>query len=279
MLHLNTIFETEGLEPNRIQLIRHKDKRFRKEGKTVFDVWYAERERFEKYQSVQRRKNAFAESGLVASFVVSNLDETLFVGMYAVEGRCRNWKAGDYSDPLWKEPSDTRDVVHKLRLTKRMSEYSRRLVIKPWRDAINIVKRAAQCNPEICTIKDAPGQEQFPTYMKFRRRVCDLPNMFPDWQGRLKDAKGIYLLTFSDGQQYVGSASGKFGFWQRWNDYVRTGHGNNFVLQQDNRNAKEDATVSILEVTGSALTRQEVIEREMNWQMKLGSRAKRLKDE
>ena len=159
-----------------------------------------------------------------------------------------------------------------------MSEYSRRLVIAPWRDAINIVKKAVQCDPKISAIKEAPEQEQFPTYMKFRRRVFDLPNIFPDWQDRLKDAKGIYLLTFSDGQQYVGSASGQQGFWQRWNDYVRTGHGNNRVLKQDSRNAKNDATVSILEVTGSALTREEIIEREMNWQMKLGSRAKPLDD-
>src|SRR4051812_40358100 len=49
MLHLNAIFEAEGLKPNRIQLIRHKDQRFQKEGKSVFDVWCSERERFEKY--------------------------------------------------------------------------------------------------------------------------------------------------------------------------------------------------------------------------------------
>jgi hypothetical protein len=45
------------------------------------------------------------------------------------------------------------------------------------------------------------------------------------------------------------------------------------------RDARKDATVSILEVTGSALTRQEIINREMNWQIKLGWRAKRLDEE
>jgi hypothetical protein len=53
MLHLNAIFQAEGLDQNLVQLVRHKDQRFQKEGKSVFDVWYSERESFEKYQSVQ----------------------------------------------------------------------------------------------------------------------------------------------------------------------------------------------------------------------------------
>lgn len=140
--------------------------------------------------------------------------------------------------------------------------------------------KAARYNAKVLEIKRAPDQEQFPTLMKFRKRVSDLPNIPPSWQDPLKEAKGIYLLTFaSDGQQYVGSASGDEGFWQRWSDYVRTGNGGNRVLIREKRDARTGATVSILEVTGSALTRQEIIDREMNWQIKLGSRAKRLDDE
>ena len=41
LLHLNEIFQAEGLEPNLVQLVRHKDQRFQKEGKSVFDVWYS----------------------------------------------------------------------------------------------------------------------------------------------------------------------------------------------------------------------------------------------
>ena len=111
------------------------------------------------------------------------------------------------------------------------------------------------------------------TLMKFRRRVGDLLNIPLAWQERLKEAKGIYLLTFPEGQQYVGSASGDQGFWQRWSDYARTGHGGNRILIRENLDAR-NADVSNLEVTGSSLTKQEIIEREMIWQTKLGSRAK-----
>jgi hypothetical protein len=190
----------------------------------------------------------------------------------------RVWTGDDYCDPLWKAPSGTSDFVHELRATEHMRDYVSRLVIEPWRrDPINIVKKAAQYNAKVLEIKRTPDQEQFPTLMKFRKRVGDLPNMPHSWHEPLKEAKGIYLLTFApDGQHYVGSASGDEGFWQRWSDYVRTGNGGNRILIREKRDARKDATVSILEVTGSALTRQEIIDREMNWQIKLGSRAKRL---
>jgi hypothetical protein len=55
----------------------------------------------------------------------------------------------------------------------------------------------------------------------------------------------VYLLTFGDGMQYVGSATGQGGFWQRWQDYLRTGNGGNQVLKRDDRDART-ATVSIL---------------------------------
>jgi hypothetical protein len=86
----------------------------------------------------------------------------------------------------------------------------------------------------------------------------------------------VYLLTFADGHQYVGSASGDEGFLQQWNNYAMDGNGGNRVLIRDNRDARRDAVVSILEVTGSASTREQIVAREMIWQTKLGARAKPL---
>lgn len=154
MLRLNTIFDEEGLDLTRVQLVRHTAPRFRKEGRTVFDIWLSDPERFESYQKVQTRRNAFDEGGLVASFVVSNSRETLFVGMYYVESR-RPWTSSDGCDPAW-EPSESDGLVHELRLTEHMSDYVRRLVIKPWSDSIRFVKRATKCDPEVLEIKRAP---------------------------------------------------------------------------------------------------------------------------
>lgn len=277
MLRLQTVFEAEGLDPTGIQLVRHKDRRFRREGRTIFDVWFSDRERFENYQRIQSRKYAFDEGGLVASFVVSNSDETLFVGCYYVEAR-RFWTENDWCDPLWDPPSEGRDFIHELRLTEHMSDYVRRLVIKPWRDPINFVKRAKKCDPEVLEIKKSPDEEQFPSYISFRRQVNDLRVMFPAWTTRLREARGVYLLTFDDGMQYVGSATGELGFWQRWETYLRNGNGGNQVLIRDNRDARE-AVVSILEVSGSASTRRQIFAQEMIWKGKLGPKAKPLDTE
>ena len=75
-------------------------------------------------------------------------------------------------------------------------------------------------------------------------------------------------LTFDDGMQYVGSATGEQGFWQRWSDYLANGHGGNRVLIRDQRDARK-AWVSILEVSGSAQTERDIINQEMLWKRKL----------
>jgi hypothetical protein len=75
--------------------------------------------------------------------------------------------------------------------------------------------------------------------------------------------------------QYVGSATGEEGFWQRWQNYLTNGHGGNQVLIRDQHDAR-NAVVSILEVSGSADTDHDIVRQEMIWQQKLGTRAKQL---
>jgi hypothetical protein len=275
MLLLNTIFQAEGLDPNRIQLIRHKDARLK--GKTLYDVWHSQRAEFEAYQSVQGPKNSFEIDGLVASFVATRLSETIFVGIYKTVGR-RHALEGERLSVL-HYPADHKDFIHDLQLQKEaMVDYIGRLVIEPWKDAINFVHRASARNPKVLEIKRSQQQEPFPGPLEFSRKVNDLADIFSNWRERLTEYRGVYLLTFDDGHQYVGSASGNEGFWKRWQDYVKDGTGGNQVLIRDNRDARKDGTISILEVTGSALTREQIIAREMIWQNKLGSRAKRLEE-
>jgi hypothetical protein len=275
MLLLNTIFQAAGLDPNNIQLIRHKDARLK--GKTLFDVWYSQRAEFEAYQSVQGPKNAFDVGGFVASFVATRFGETVFVGIYKTIERRRARE--DERLPLLDRPINPKEFIHYLRFqSETMADYIGRLVIEPWRDAINFVHRASARNPKILEIKRLMQEEPFPGPLEFSRKVSDLMGIFPNWQERLSDYRGVYLLTFDDGHQYVGSASGNEGFWQRWQDYAKDGSGGNLVLIRDSRDARKNGTVSILEVTGSALTREQIIAREMIWQNKLGSRAKRLEE-
>ena len=150
-----------------------------------------------------------------------------------------------------------------------MREYGEKLVIEWGMGKLAWRQRAhKENNKDVLEIRRVAKEEPFPRYANFLQRLGDLNNVYPSWRRSLQE-KGVYLLVFDDGRQYVGSATGEGGFLQRWENYLATGHGGNEVLKRDHRDAKQ-AMVSILEVSGSTETDQEIINREMFWKKKLG---------
>jgi hypothetical protein len=98
----------------------------------------------------------------------------------------------------------------------------------------------------------------------------------PVWQRELSAISAIYLITDEQsGRQYVGSAYGGLGLWQRWGDYVRTGHGNNVELIQVMNEAagrENEFRFSLLETLPASTEPAAVIARETHWKVALGSR-------
>jgi hypothetical protein len=185
---------------------------------------------------------------------------------------------GPVDDPLLgKMPSETRSW-HETKYSDRMQDYEEKLVIEWGSGKLAWRQRANEQNKAILEIRPRPKDEPFPPYIDFSRRLGELKGICPSWQSALKERKGVYLLTFDDGVQYVGSATGEQGFWQRWHDYLTNGDGGNLVLSRDHRDAR-NAMVSILEISGSAQTERDIVNREMLWQRKLGTRAKQLEKE
>jgi hypothetical protein len=271
MLKFNTLLELAGLNPKNVFLLRHQDGRL--PSGRIFSAWLSERRHFEIYQQGQKWTNRFPKGSALASFVVAPGRETLFVGIYDVLSLSRI--AGPIDDPLLgKLPAEDR-AWHELKHSGRMRDYEAKLVIdwgsgkKAWR------QRASNQNKTVLEIRAHFMEEPFPRYMNFKRRLGDLKNIYPSWRSRLEERKGIYLLVFDDGMQYVGSATGERGFWQRWESYLANGHGGNRILIRDGRDARK-AIVSLLEISSSAETDQEIVKQEMLWQEKLGSRAKPL---
>jgi hypothetical protein len=85
----------------------------------------------------------------------------------------------------------------------------------------------------------------------------------------LRASNGVYLLTCpKTKEQYVGKADGAEGFWGRWQEYVRTGHGGNVALKSRDPG---DYQVSILEVAGTAATPEVIAKMEILWKKKLQS--------
>src|ERR1700680_1447637 len=83
MITFNRILEHDGIEPRTVLLLRHQDTRH-PGAPRPYDLWRANDGRFETYQSIQKR-DRFAVGALLASFVATPADETLFVGLYLVQ--------------------------------------------------------------------------------------------------------------------------------------------------------------------------------------------------
>jgi hypothetical protein len=271
-LRFNTLLEQASLDPIkvRVYLLRHEDERLRP-GR-LLSAWFNERDAFEAYQAGQKWRNRFDVGSYLASFVVTPGRETLFVGLYHVLGRSEHF--GPSEDPLLGKLSAGHYAEHETEHSEKMQEYEGRIVIgwgpgtKAWRQIAS-----DDNNKLILELQRESGEAPFPGYRSFRYRLGE--PIYPTWIARLKEAQGVYLLVFDDGMQYVGSATGGQGFWQRWEEYLASGHGGNKVLIRDRRDARH-AMASILETSGSWETRDDIVNREMFWQQVLGSRAKAL---
>jgi hypothetical protein len=113
-------------------------------------------------------------------------------------------------------------------------------------------------------------EPDFPGFLSFTEPLSKLESLPKGWTDVLKCSKGIYLLVCpKTREQYVGSATGEGGFWSRWEEYVRTGHGGDVALKS---REPSDYQVSILEVAGTASTVENILEMEGRWKKKLQSR-------
>ena len=278
-LRFNTLLEQADLDPNkvRVYLLRHEDERVRP-GR-LLSAWFNERDAFEAYQAGQKWRNRFDVGSSLASFVVTPGRETLFVGLYEVRGRSRDF--GPSEDPLLGKLQAEVDgrAEHETEHSNKMQEYEGRIVIN-WGSGTRAWRQIASedNNKLILELRREIGEAPFPGYKSFRSRLGELKNIYPSWIERLEEARGVYLLVFPDGMQYVGSAAGERGFWRRWEEYLANGHGSNEALIRDRRDAR-NAMVSILETSGSRETRDDIVKREMFLQQMLGSRAKALDTE
>jgi len=271
-LKFNTLLGECEIDPKDVQLVRHKDSG--PTGITPFSLLRDNPAQFEAYQGLQGRQ-VFHRS-IIASFVVTPSAETLFVNLYRISGAARN--ISSVTCPVNMTQFEAGKMwIYELAIDKRLNDFSQRLIIDWGEGYRSWVQRAVRKNKEIVEIRRHFEEPKFPQYLAFRGNIEDIPSLYPTWRSALAAAKGIYLLVCNKtGAQYVGSATGEKGFFGRWFAYSVDGHGGNVLLRARDH---KDYTVSILEISGSAADRREILARETFWKEKLGSRALRLGDE
>jgi hypothetical protein len=271
MIKFNTILESESIDPAQIKLVRHK-------ADGLYQLWLHNKDGFERWQKFQAEPE-FSGATIIASFVVTPFGETIFVGLYSVNG------AGDvpdgFIDPLTgKEVGQYNTVTGKLLAGKhilydlspmqKLKDHEGKLVIDWGKGYLAWTQWAKNQNKDVLEIRRVISEPAFPGYLKFRTRLSELANVPASWRIALSSVSGIYLLVNPEsGKQYVGIALGAGGFWGRWESYVASGHGGNKRMQDI---PAADYQVTILEVASMPIENDALVEMEGRWKEKLLSR-------
>lgn len=269
LLKFNTLLNAAGIELSQVRLLRHMDKRAQR-GRSPFELWRDDREGFEAYQSIQSIDNRQRLRGAYwASFVgVPGTRKTLFVGVYSVSyrGILDEDRKMPHRDEV--DQAGTADE-YQLTLDKRFMDLDGRLFIEWGEGTRSWIQRADTQDKPIAELTTGNDPPLFPGFLNLIFPLSHLDGFHPTWIAILECVKGVYLLTCPrTKEQYVGSAYGAGGFWSRWQEYARNGHGGNVALKSRD---PSDYQVSILEVVSSSLSNDEIIARESLWKQKLRS--------
>jgi hypothetical protein len=271
VLTFNHLLAAASIEPASVRLLRHQP--ILPTRRPLIDIWRADRNGFEGYQSLQdTSKRARLKAPYWAAFIGTDLGQTVFAGLYQVQA-CRPTDK-DMVVPLLNTVCDPNTAdCYTLERCAVFEPYIGRLLIdwgggpsgkRSW------IQRADHQDKAVSAILEAQFERAFPGYMAFGESLSGMSTLPPGWISKLMAARGVYLLTCpATGVQYTGSANGSGGFWSRWQDYCKTGHGGNVGLKEVNT-APFRAT--ILQVAGSADTADDILAMEQLWKEKLFSR-------
>ncbi len=266
----NTLPKTAGLDPATVRLLRHKDSSADKD-RTPYLLWRDFPDDFMTYQSRQSLKNAeeLGRASYWAVFVVTPSDETLFVGLYKV-GKPSARVIGAPNISIRGVHEEKPYMVFPLQKSDLLAEFEGKLVIDWGRGFLKWVQRADKQDKRVLELRSVLKEEDWPGYLKFIVPLSAIENLPLHWRERLREARGIYLLTCPrTTEHYVGSATGSEGFFGRWRTHLSVGGD---AIGFKSREAS-DYQVSILEIAGSGVSDQDILQGEQLWINKLQSNA------
>jgi len=273
MITFFQLLQTIGIPHSKIRMIRHGDGEI-----PILETFQNDRSRFDIYQGFQR-SGAFSGSERIASFAPLPKNEALFLGIWKINN-CRNFSE---LKPEHKKSFDTFKfispvsisnlVFYELEFESVSEEFSERVVIDWGKSAIiwNQLK-----DKKILEIKRPKAINDFYSYSNVEldfhqlQKIINNPNSNATWIKALSAVNAVYLIRDkSTGLLYIGSAYGKYGLLQRWQDYSLNGNAGNQALKSLN---PDNFVFSILEIAHPALSANEVINLENKWKNRLGTR-------
>jgi hypothetical protein len=231
--------------------------------------------RFPEWQEDQARKNFECEQ--VLSLIALGDKRWLFAGLFerrSVKVHPHNRQRFIYD---LKELPGQKDLIGRIivRWDRKGARNSYR-----WLESMGSIGVESYSSEKV-PFQEFPGWGR-PWSLRWTDLIAISTNSIEDWQMRLSDVKGVYLITDQcdkdcRGKQYVGIASGSKGIWGRWSDYAKTGHGGNIKLKALlNKRGPDHARsflYTILETAPTTASVAYLTEREQYWMHVLGSKA------
>jgi len=252
--------KTDILSKSRVKLVRHKDSR------AQYRELIKDRNELLKYQQEQV-KPIFHDCDYIVSFIGKERRKSILFGIFKVNGF--NQTNGKY--------------YYNLEQLSEFEYLSNRIVIDWGNNAIawhqwydKQIKEIVQILPQ-GYLGEFPGLLDFVLDFNELEILINNPEANEDWKNQLSSVNGIYLILDSKtGNQYVGSANGKEGIWQRWTDYAKTYHGNNnrlIELCKKDKNYHRAFKYSVLQTLPSNITKKEIDKIEALYKEKLGTKS------
>jgi hypothetical protein len=224
---------------------------------------------FDEWQRWQTRRN-FERAFVVSLISLPGVNRWLFAGVHTSHGH------------EWKEAHNC--FRYDLREHLACSEMNGRMVASFARPGRQSYLDAENWADQVLLGEVLPERIQIAEFPGFRAVLLSRSELelvvrqdLESWRTALSNVAGVYLLSDTlSGKLYVGSATGVGGIWQRWRDYVDTGHGGNVELM---RMAEAEGPqrfsafrYSILETADLHASQDDVLRRESHWKEVLLSR-------
>jgi hypothetical protein len=218
---------------------------------------------FRKWQEYQNNRNFNCDH--IISLIHLGGSDWLFAGIYNVNGctqKSNNEKSWfDYST------SELPGLEHLVgRAVIDFNKNFRASYLNGERYVDQLIVK--EIKPERQSIGDFPGYNKVCLPLRGLKTV--VRQQLQSWKTALSNVAGIYLIADTlTGKQYVGSAYGDAGIWQRWCAYAETGHGGNKELRELLKDEGEtyalNFIITILEVIDLNASMDYVAGRECHW--------------
>jgi hypothetical protein len=219
---------------------------------------------FEAGQSSQSQKHFECEH-VLSLINLGDSKHWLFVGVYYVEGvrRLHNKGRKGFIYTL-KSKSGLEHLAGRAIIDFSKTFRASYLVGKKYEDQLIV----SSIREEKMSIKDFPGFNN--VRLSFEELKSIIRQNNPSWKAPLANVSGVYVITdILSGHQYVGSAYGGTGLWQRWSEYSNSGHGKvkelRELLQAKGEEYAKNFQFSLVEICDINADPDYIIKRESHW--------------